>query len=218
MLNKQSGNMYGFVTHTWNAIKGQCEHDCEYCYMKKFKLNPVRFDEKELKCNLGEGNFIFVGSGNDMFSKDIPADWISQTIDHCFEYNKNKYLFQSKNPIRMSYYAMPGTTIFATTIESNRDYPISKAPLIKERIEGIKSILGYDKMITIEPILRFDLDELVGMIKSVEPIQVNVGADSKGHHLPEPSTEEINRLIEALKPLTKVFLKDNLKRLAPSFA
>jgi len=25
-LNKQKGNMYGFVTHTWNVIKGKCPH------------------------------------------------------------------------------------------------------------------------------------------------------------------------------------------------
>jgi len=216
MLNKQSGNMYGFVTHTWNTIKGQCEHDCEYCYMKKFKLNPVRFDEKEFKCNLGEGNFIFVGSGNDMFSKSIPAVWIHKTIDHCSEF-KNKYLFQSKNPERFLSYEFPEGTVLATTIESNYDSGISKAPKIEERIRAMIE-LKCDKMVTIEPIVKFDLDELVKMIQFIKPIQVNIGADSKGHHLNEPSREEINRLIEALKPFTIVFLKDNLKRLAPSFA
>ena len=35
-LTKSRGNMYPFVTHTWNAIKGICFHDCPYCYMKKF--------------------------------------------------------------------------------------------------------------------------------------------------------------------------------------
>lgn len=33
-LTKSRGNMYPFVTHTWNAIKGMCFHDCPYCYMK----------------------------------------------------------------------------------------------------------------------------------------------------------------------------------------
>ena len=63
-LTKSRGNMYPFVTHTWNAIKGICFHDCPYCYMKKFDgLLPIRFDPKELEVNLGEGNFIFVGNG-----------------------------------------------------------------------------------------------------------------------------------------------------------
>lgn len=49
-LTKSRGNMYPFVTHTWNAIKGICFHDCPYCYMKKFDgLLPIRFDPKELE-------------------------------------------------------------------------------------------------------------------------------------------------------------------------
>lgn len=30
--------MYDFVTHTWNTIKGECPHDCSYCYMKKWGM------------------------------------------------------------------------------------------------------------------------------------------------------------------------------------
>ena len=48
-LNKQSGNMYSWVTHTWNVVKGKCPHGCIYCYMKRFPQRPLRFDEKELK-------------------------------------------------------------------------------------------------------------------------------------------------------------------------
>jgi DNA repair photolyase len=33
-LNPSKGNMYPFVTHTWNPIRGKCPHDCSYCYMK----------------------------------------------------------------------------------------------------------------------------------------------------------------------------------------
>ena len=78
MLNKSAGNMYDWVTHTWNTIKGKCYHSCSYCSIKSIakRFNSVqkdaRFDSKELKTNLGSGNFIFVGSSNDMFSKDIP--------------------------------------------------------------------------------------------------------------------------------------------------
>ena len=48
MLNKVSknGNMYQFVTHTWNTIKGECPHGCPYCYMKRWgKQKPVRDPE-----------------------------------------------------------------------------------------------------------------------------------------------------------------------------
>ena len=50
-LNKQKGNMYGFINFTWNAIKGKCPHDCSYWYMKRFQQNDLRFDETELKNN-----------------------------------------------------------------------------------------------------------------------------------------------------------------------
>ena len=98
-LNKSKGNMYDFVTHTWNTVKGKCYHDCSYCYMKKWgKLNDVRFDEKELKTDLGKDNFIFVGSGCDMFAESIPDEWIKKTLKHCGLYEDNQYLFQTKNP------------------------------------------------------------------------------------------------------------------------
>ena len=90
-LNIQKGNMYGFVTHTWNTVKGKCLHDCSYCYMKQFKLNPVRFDKKELKTKLqdkefSDSCFIFIGSSCDMFADNIPFDWIRpfDTMDEYF--------------------------------------------------------------------------------------------------------------------------------------
>ena len=74
-LTKSRGNMYPFVTHTWNAIKGICFHDCPYCYMKKFDgLLPIRFDPKELEVNLGNGNFIFVGNGRMGFRRTFGLD------------------------------------------------------------------------------------------------------------------------------------------------
>lgn len=69
-LNESKGNMYDFITHSFNTIKGQCYHDCSYCYMKRWgNLRPARFDEKELNTDLGSGNFIFVGSSCDMWSE-----------------------------------------------------------------------------------------------------------------------------------------------------
>ena len=99
-LNISRGNMYSFVTHTWNTVKGECSHKCSYCYMRKFGVQkPVRFDFNELKTNLGRGNHIFVGSSNDMFASNIPVEWINLTLDYCSRYD-NKYLFQTKNPAR----------------------------------------------------------------------------------------------------------------------
>ena len=51
------------------------------------------------------------------------------------------------------------------------------------------------------------------MIKSINPEWVNIGADSKGHKMPEPSKEKVLALIEQLKLFTDVKIKDNLKRI-----
>ena len=78
-LNRSQGNMYKFITHTWNPVKGACSHNCSYCYMKRMSIqNPVRFDEKELK-TLINGNFVFIGSSCDLFANDIPGEWIDKT-------------------------------------------------------------------------------------------------------------------------------------------
>jgi len=63
-LRKQAGNMYDWVTHTWNPV-GKCRHNCSYCYMKRFPLGELRFDEREMNTNLGSGNVIFVGKGGE---------------------------------------------------------------------------------------------------------------------------------------------------------
>lgn len=216
-LNKQSGNMYGFVTHTWNTIKGKCFHDCSYCYMKKFKLNPVRFDEKELKTDLGHDNFIFVGSGCDMWADNIPYEWIEKTLNHCFVNLSNTFLFQTKNPKNFMGHFFPKNSILCVTIESNRYYHeiMNNSPLIKNRVKDFISLPDtmFRKMITIEPVLDFDLYELVEIIQEINPFQVNIGADSKCHKLPEPDKIKIESLINELNKFTKVFLKDNLKRL-----
>ncbi len=217
-LNPSKGNMYDFVTHTWNTIKGACPHDCSYCYMKRWgELNPVRLDERELKTDLGIGYFIFVGSSCDMFAKDIPDEWIIKTLDLCKRF-ANQYLFQTKNPSRISTYLirshLPKNSIVCTTIETNKWYPIimnnSPHP-INRAIE--MSRLNVKTYATIEPIMDFDLWDLVELIRFFNPVQVNIGADSGNNGLPEPRKDKILALIKDLETFTIVKKKKNLDRL-----
>lgn len=220
-LNKQSGNMYAFVTHTWNPIKGKCSHDCEYCYMKRWaNQKSIRLVEKELKDDLGENNFIFVGSSTDMFAEDIPKEWIFKILDVCKKYPENKYLFQSKNPSRILRFinSFPKNFIIGTTIESNREYPqMGKTPTPLQRSGAMNQIKKENRlnktMVTIEPIMDFDVYLLTSMIFECRPVWVNVGADSQNRNLPEPSKEKIEKLIIELSKFTEVKIKDNLKRL-----
>jgi len=219
-LNVAKGNMYDFVTHTWNTIKGACPHDCSYCYMKRFRnQKPVRFDAKELKTDLGEGNFIFVGSSCDMFADKICNSWISETLGKCRE-SSNRFLFQSKSPERMAIWSggFPEDSVVCTTIETNRFYDqiMRKSPTPETRAFYLGEYLSaYRRFVTIEPIMDFDLGPMVELIKRCNPEQVNIGADSGNNHLPEPSLDKIMELVEALSRFTTVAKKRNLTRLEP---
>jgi len=221
-LNKSTGNMYDFCTHTWNTVKGKCPHSCEYCYMKRWgEQPPLHFDEKELKTDLGEGNFIFVGSSCDMWANEVPPRWCDITLKHCCKY-ENKYLFQSKSPQWMLSFLdrlqFPENSVFGTTIETNRIYrQMGNTPSPHARAKALSDILKLDTemetMVTIEPIMDFDLEFLVHLIYRAMPKWVNIGADSQKHHLPEPSWEKVQELIAELKKFTEVKQKRNLGRL-----
>jgi DNA repair photolyase len=217
-LRKQKGNMYEFVTHVWSPLRGKCEHDCSYCYMKKFELDNMNLDMKDLMTPLGKDRIIFVGHTVDLFASNVPTEWIELILKQLNSYPKNRYLLQSKNPIRILDFIdkLPPDVFIGTTIETNRtEYYESKAPSYTERAKalGLLSEKGLDTMVTIEPIFDFDLDELVELVMIANPGWINVGADSKGHDLPEPSKEKVTALITELQSKTKVELKQNLDRI-----
>lgn len=216
-LNISKGNMYDFVTHTWNTVKGACPHRCSYCYMKRWgKQREPYFDNKELKTDLGEGNFIFVGSSCDLFAEMVPGDWIEKTIQKMNEHD-NKYFLQSKNPERIAHYRhklYKKALVICTTIETNRMQPeyMGLTPSPHERAD-IMNAFSQPKMVTIEPIMEFDTFEMVELIKRCEPLQVNIGADSGRNKLPEPTFDKVMDLISRLGEFTRVIQKKNLSRL-----
>ena len=219
MLNKQKGNMYGFVTHTWNPIKGKCPHNCSYCYMKELVKSELHLDEKDLtKTHLGSNNYIFIGSSTDMFANEVPKEWIFRVLGMCrLNENDNTFLFQTKNPMRFLEFEgfYPKHTVLCITIETNRDIEGINCPQPANRalIFSDKHFDKYTKMITIEPILDFDVPALIDLIQQVHPKYVNIGADSKKHNLKEPSIFKIENLITGINKMTNITLKENLHRL-----
>lgn len=228
MLNQQKGNMYTFIDKTRNFLAGECQHKCKYCYVNSFKnkfpnikekySGEIRLSENELKKDEGKNKTIFVQSMGDLFADNVPSTFIIQILRHLIEYNENTYLFQTKNPKRLMEFKdyFPTNSIFGTTIETNRQEEldkISKAPKVTERKYWIGRVDFGKVFLTLEPIIDFDLDILVNWIKEINPEFVNIGADSKGHNLQEPSWDKIQQLVTELEKFTKVNLKDNLKRL-----
>ena len=190
--------------------------------MKKWgELPPVRLDEKEFKTDLGKDRFIFVGSSCDIFAEDIPEEWILETLDYCNRFD-NRYLFQSKNPRRMLEFQsrrrphIPPGSVLGTTIESDKIYSeMGNTPPPEKRAYALNLLSQYFKtMVTIEPAMNFNPITMGHLIHMCHPEWVNIGADSKGHGLPEPSADKINMLIENLKTNgIEVKIKDNLKRI-----
>lgn len=228
-LNKSTGNMYDFVSHTGNIIKGTCPHGCSYCYMNKWgeKECPIYFDESELRTKTEIDNFIFVGSNGDMFAEKIPKEYIWAALNHCYESNNNlfekgnKYFFQSKNPQRfLEFIDHPifKDSVVCTTIESDIWYPehMGKCPSIESRVEGMEqlALLGIKTYLTAEPLMKFNLEKMLGYIKRCNPVQVNFGRNTyRKVILSEPTGKEIEELIfETAKITDVVFVKKNLVR------
>ena len=223
-LKKSTGNMYSFVTHTWNPVRGKCGYCCSYCYVNKWgrNTNPLRLIESELNTDLGKNNYIFVCSGCDLFHNEVKMDWIEDVITASEVNGKNNsYLWHTKNPERALEFQVRfgDRDMLCVTIETNRffdEFEISKAP---NPVKRFNALYRWKKpwMLTIEPVIDFDNEDFVSLIKATGnmPVQVNIGADSCGSGLPEPSMEKLEALIEALAPHTKIHLKKNLRRLLP---
>lgn len=223
---KKKGNMYQWAK-PWNPLGGECPHHCSYCSTKTMMRFPeVRYKYSgdirlfsALHKNPGskEGQIIFVCAQNDLFAKEVPDWMIKAVMLQCKIYGYHTYFYQTKNPARYLKY-LPDflwDSILCTTIETNRWYPeiMGNAPHPELRAAAMNRITGFEKQITIEPIIEFDLDEMVSMIKFCGPTKVNIGADSKHNNLPEPSKDKLLALIDALKEFTTIERKTNLERL-----
>jgi protein gp37 len=159
-LKKATGNMYSWITHTWNPVRGECPYQCSYCYVgRRGEQKPLHLDGKELRTNLGAGNFIFVCSGCDLFHPAVPDDWIERILDRTLQFPKNRYLWHTKNPARFlnRQFSFRENDVLCVTIESDIWYPVGKAPAPVTRFIEMDKVQGL-KMITIEPVMDFDLE------------------------------------------------------------
>jgi hypothetical protein len=180
---------------------------------KRFKKEqkPLEIDFGEATAELGQFRTIC-----DLFHPGVPDLAIQCIGQRAFDFGLNRYILHTKNPERAAnfYVDFPINTTLCATVESKRHYPeISGAPSPNKRITGLRKWRG-SRMITIEPVLDFDVEEFIEMIKYCGDVgQVNVGADSGNSHLPEPPKEKTGELIAELKRFTTVAQKKNLGRL-----
>jgi len=163
------------------------------------------FSPELLNRIFSECEIVFVGSMGDI--SFFPLNVHKQIIEKVVMKNpKTLFFFETKNP---SIYArwmpfLPENVILSTTIETNRDYHLSKAPKTELRYAAFKNILWPKKHVSIEPIMDFDLDVLVDWMRKIAPLMVSIGYDNHFCNLPEPSLGKTMKLIAELEKFTRV--------------
>lgn len=232
-----SGNMYDDVV-TWNPLAGECIHKCSYCYMETMRKrynNPKwcgepRIDEKALdNFNPKRGSTVFVQSINDLFADNVPNEMIARIIEKANKIREKRdvrFLFQSRNTPRMAQWSascfrkngpyFPNDSLVGTTIETD-NAELAAGPVDPFcRARYLSWVYPtYERFITIEPIMKFNLVEFMKLIREAHPNRVHIGAESKGGTTyPEPTAEEVLALIRELEARgIQVIQKSNLARL-----
>ena len=214
---KPESNMYA-EAKTWNPFKG-CRFDCVYCG-PSFKRQAKRQQRLCQKCydykphcheerlaKIPSAKIIFVcGNGDISF---CPPSFVQRIIARIREHNARcpdkTYYFQSKKPSCFGPFLadFPENVILLTTLETNRDSgyrAVSKAPLPSERYRQFKALDYPRKVVTVEPVMDFDLRVFGGWIRGLRPEYVWLGLNSKPESLtiPEPSIEKLRKLMEML--------------------
>jgi hypothetical protein len=180
------------------------------CYNFEPHTHPKRLNNSLPRTN--EDQFIFTCSNADV--SFCPTEYLNSILERIKEQPHKRFLLQSKNPMTFNRLQFPQNVLLGITLETNRDeYVFSRAPKYSQRYRDFKEINHPHKMVTIEPILDFDIDEFVQWIKDINPELVWMGYDSGKNGLPEPSVEKFNELYERLKQSGyKVVLKKHKQK------
>ena len=210
MQTKKMGNMYQLSVEQWNPFVG-CQFNCFYCRpsfqaQAKRRLHDCRacYDytphehPERLTADLPRTKymqFIFTCASGDVTFCSTP--YLERIVDRiCREPNKT-FLIQSKNPATFNRVVFPKNVILGSTIETNRDalcQAIAKAPPPSERFRDLLAVQHPLKMVTVEPVMDFDLDVMVDWITEINPVMVWLGYDSKRAKLPEPPLDKVREL------------------------
>ncbi len=118
-------------------------------------------------------------------------------------------------PFRHYLCDFPKNAVLVATLETNRAEgysALSKAPAPPVRFERFRALDWPRKVLTLEPLLKFDHGELVEMVREIDPEYVWLGINSKRKAkalkaLPEPSADEFWKLRESLTSFVDVRLK-----------
>jgi uncharacterized Fe-S cluster-containing radical SAM superfamily protein len=216
MENKS--RMYSDVT-TWNPFKG-CQFDCTYC-KPSFQLQAKRQKKNCMDCyeyvphehperlnHIPSAKTVFVCGNSDICfaTTDYTLKIISAIHEHNHRCPNKEYYFQSKRPVYFKPFLrdFPDNVILLTTLETNRDdgyRKISKAPRPSKRYQQFKKLSYPRKVVTIEPVMNFDVDVFLDWVVELDPEYVWLGYNSRPNQvfLPEPSIKKMRKFIDGLR-------------------
>ena len=209
---KKKSNMYKLSVKQWNPFVG-CEHKCIYCpssfqgqlkrWAKKNCCKCYEFTPHAHRERLTQSlprtkymQFIFTCSSGDIAFCD-DTSYLEQIIDRIRQERNKTFLIQSKNPKTFNRVTFPKNVILGTTLETNRDElveAISKAPKPSQRYKDFLDVKHDLKMVTIEPVMDFDMNVMVDWIENTNPCMVWLGYDSGKNRLPEPELVKVQSL------------------------
>ena len=225
-LNKKTnGKMFNIVTATWNPVSG-CLYSCNYCWARDLAITKLKnshrysrgfkpsLNETEFRSKFGKGDIIFVSDMGDLFGDFVPDQWIKQVLEHISLFPETDFLFMTKNPekylLLLPY--IPKNAILGATIETTDDEivktdKISSAPLPSERYKAMKALEWDRKIVSIEPIIDFDIDTFIKWMEEINPFIVYVGYDNYCHKLREPTMEKTTKLLNMLSETSLLIRK-----------
>jgi hypothetical protein len=115
------------------------------------------------------------------------------------EKRDTQFFLQSKDPATFKGFQFPKNVILGTTIETNRSISeISLAPHPYERYRAMVELKHHKKAVTLEPVMDFDVTELLSWIVEINPVWVQIGYDTRKTGLREPPLYKVDQLSEDL--------------------
>ncbi|MBL7077756.1 MAG: DUF5131 family protein [Kiritimatiellae bacterium] len=207
----KDSNMYKLSVRSWNPFVGcgfDCTYcgpsfqqqakrrkqDCQQCYEYKPHEHPERLDNS--LPTTGFCQFIFTCDMGDI--SFCPDEHLERIVKRIRQESDRTFLIQSKAPATfMRVKKWPRNVILGTTIETNRDdlcADVSTAPPPSKRFKDLLAVDHPVKMITLEPLMSFDVDILASWVEKIHPRMVWLGYQNHGDDLPAPPLERVREL------------------------
>lgn len=224
------------VMKTWNVWVG-CRFECSYCSARRLVetrlKNSLRYaggfgDAHLVGSELGHvarfkpGDVVFIGYMGDVaFMRSWEAAEILTGVRRQPEVT---FLFCTKDPrcylrwqVRLKELwpvVFPPNLVLGTTIESDIDHGVSKAPAPILRCEAMAQLEHRRKFVSVEPVMKMNPQRLAGWIKEIRPEVVEVGADNYHCGLQEPDGRRLEAFLDELRTFCpNVIEKPGLERL-----